>query len=242
MTVALDANEPADLTDVGSDPEKGAAKPTPRARVLVVDDHHTFSDLLVVALESQDDFECVGTAATAADAVRTAVHTKPDLVVMDLQLGADCGLQATRDIHAHLPETVIVVVTAYRDPAWLARATQAGASAFVPKSGSLHEMLSALRSARRGSMFVAPSLFEHTGAKQVAPPREHVERLTAREQEVLVLMGKGVSPREIARILNISLNTCRGYVKVVHTKLGVRSQLEAVVKAQRLGIIAVDES
>jgi DNA-binding NarL/FixJ family response regulator len=93
-----------------------------------------------------------------------------------------------------------------------------------------------IRSAGVGNMLVAPSLFAQVGVK-MPEPRQPQDRLTAREQEVLALMGKGVAPAQIARLLNISLNTCRGYVKSIHSRLGVRSQLEAVIKAQRLGLI-----
>lgn len=212
-------------------------------RVLVVDDHQTFADLLVLALEDEIDIECVGAANTAAAALDLAVRTNPDVVIMDIQLGKESGLVATRRIHEQAPETVIVVVTAHSDPSWLAKAAQAGASAFVPKSGSLKEMLSAIREARHGAMLVSPSLFQ-VGDGQPAdhqPSRRNdpVGTLTARERDVLKLMGQGASAPEIARELNISVNTCRGYVKAVHAKLGVRSQLEAVVKAHRLGLIAV---
>jgi DNA-binding NarL/FixJ family response regulator len=210
-------------------------------RVLVVDDHDTFAELLAFALETEAGFECVGTAGSAAAAVEVALRTRPDIVVMDIELGPDSGLAAARRIRDVLPETVIVVVSAHCDPSWVAKAAQAGASAFAAKSGSLREMVAVLRSARNGSMLVAPTLF----AQVPQPGPEHrkdVGTLTGRELDVLVLMGKGAAASEIACVLGITLNTCRGYVKAVHAKLGVRSQLEAVVKAQRLGLIsATDE-
>ena len=210
------------------------------SRVLIVDDHNTFADLLAMALSSEEDFQCVGTASTGAAALDLATRLRPDIVVMDIQLGAESGLDVARRIRDLLPNSVIVVVSAHRDPNWVVRAAQSGASAFAPKSGSLTEMLSVLRGARNGSMLVAPSLFQQVvGA--MPEPKLPAEKLTAREQDVLVLMGKGVAPTEIARVLNISVNTCRGYVKTIHAKLGVRSQLEAVVKAQRLGLIKVTD-
>jgi DNA-binding NarL/FixJ family response regulator len=207
-------------------------------RVLIVDDHSAFADLLAMALGTEAEFECVGTATTGAAAVDLAVRTKPHIVVMDIQLGAENGLAVTRRLREVLPTAVVVVVSAHRDPSWVVKAAQAGASAFAPKSGSLSEMLSVLRGAKNGSMLVAPSLFQQV-ANAAPPARRPGEKLTAREQDVLVLMGKGVAPAEISRVLNISVNTCRGYVKAIHSKLGVRSQLEAVVKAQRLGLIDV---
>jgi DNA-binding CsgD family transcriptional regulator len=98
-------------------------------------------------------------------------------------------------------------------------------------------MLSTLRQARRGSMLVSPSTFHDVPRSD--PPFELIEPLSSRERDVLALMGKGLPPQEIAALLNISVHTCRGYVKSIHAKLQVRSQLEAVVKAQRLGLIEV---
>jgi DNA-binding NarL/FixJ family response regulator len=209
-------------------------------RVLIVDDHHTFAELLAIALETEPGFECVGTADGAAAALEVALATRPDIVVMDIELGADSGLAAARRIRDVLPDTVVVVVSAHCDPSWVAKAAQAGASAFAAKSGSLSEMVAVLRSARNGSMLVAPTLFAQVPQPSSRPGEPGV-KLTARELDLLELMGKGAAPTEIARVLGITVNTCRGYVKAVHHKLGVRSQLEAVVKAQRLGLISTSD-
>ena len=206
--------------------------------VLIVDDHHAFADLLAMALANEPDFDIVGSADTADSAVKLAVRTRPRMVVMDIQLGGQDGLAATRRIREVLPEAVVVVISAHRDPSWVAKAASAGASAFAPKSGSLTEMLSVLRRARNGSMLVAPSLFRPASGVPAYPTGSApVDTLTLRERDVLALMGKGVAPAQIAHVLNISVHTCRGYVKSIHAKLGARSQLEAVVKAQQLGLI-----
>ncbi|MCU1657804.1 MAG: two component transcriptional regulator, LuxR family [Pseudonocardiales bacterium] len=206
--------------------------------VIIVDDHHAFADLLALALANEADFEIVGRAASADAAVDLAVRTRPAMVVMDIRLGGRDGLEATRRIREVLPETIVAVISAHREPSWVAKAASAGASAFAPKAGSLTEMLSVLRRARNGSMVVAPSVFRHTAT--VAPPPlddEPVEPLTHRERDVLDLMGKGVAPAQITRVLNLSIHTTRGHVKSIYAKLGAQSQLEAVVKAQRLGLI-----
>ena len=122
------------------------------------------------------------------------------------------------------PDVVVVVVSAHRDPTWVVRATQAGASAFAPKSGSLSEMLSVLCGARNGTMLVAPSLFTNTASSPESSKPS--TKLTDREHAVLKLMGQGMSASPIARVLNISVHTCRGYVKTIHAKLDARSQLE----------------
>jgi DNA-binding NarL/FixJ family response regulator len=207
-------------------------------RVLIVDDHRTFAEMLALALGAEADFECVGTAGSSLAAVELAGRLRPDMIVMDIQLGPDSGLNAARTIRATLPDSILVVVSAHDGPEWVVRAARAGANAFVPKTGSLPQMLSTLRRARPGSTLVAPSLFgllPRTAPDAADAP----EKLTARELEVLGLMGQGMAPDAIAHLLNISVNTCRSYVKTIHARLGVRSQLEAVVEAHRLGLIEV---
>jgi DNA-binding NarL/FixJ family response regulator len=142
-------------------------------RVLVVDDHRTFADLLSLALSSEPDLDCVGTAGSAAEAVAMAVEMKPDVVVMDIEMPRQDGLAATRRLREVLPDLVIVVVTAHRDPQWVLRATQAGASAFVPKNGSLPEMLDVLRRARNGGMLVARPRSARQSRRPSGRPRAH---------------------------------------------------------------------
>ena len=128
---------------------------------------------------------------------------------------------------------MIAVVTAYRDPEWISRAAQAGASAFIPKNGSLVEMIDVLRRVRQGQMLVAPSAFNGGPALTPNPFTETKPVLTQRELEVLTYLGQGMPTQGIARVLGITLHTCRGYMKSLHCKLGVSTQLEAVIKAKR---------
>jgi DNA-binding NarL/FixJ family response regulator len=207
-------------------------------RVLVVDDHRTFAELLAGALTSSG-MVSVGTASTAAEAVAMVCELQPDVVVMDIEMPHQDGLAATRRIREVAPRTVVAVVTAHRDPEWVVRASQAGASAFIPKDGSLAEMIEILGRVHAGQMLVAPSTFA-SDAPSLPRQRSASSRpsLTRREQEVLDCLGKGMQVKAIARVLGITLETCRGYVKSLHAKLGARSQLEAVVKAQQLGLLA----
>ncbi|WP_336028525.1 response regulator transcription factor [Geodermatophilus sp. FMUSA9-8] len=204
--------------------------------VLVVDDHVTFAELLAGALESSG-MVAVGIASSAAQAIAMARELQPDVVVMDIEMPQQDGLAATRRVREVAPDAVVAVVTAHRDPDWVVRAAQAGASAFVPKDGSLAEMIDVLGRVEAGSMLVAPSTFA-SGASAIPAPRGPMRpQLTRREQEVLDCLGRGMQVKNIARVLGITLETCRGYVKSIHAKLGVRCQLEAVVKAQELGLL-----
>ena len=207
------------------------------ARVLVVDDHRTFAELLSNAL-AVSGMDAVGTAHTAAEAVLMVRELQPDIVVMDIEMPHQDGLAATRRIREVSPRTIVAVVTAHRDPDWVVRAAQAGASAFIPKDGSLTEMIEVLGRVQAGQMLVAPSTFASgptSGAPAGGPALRPV--LTRREQEVLDCLGRGMQVKMIARVLGITLETCRGYVKSLHAKLGARSQLEAVIKAQQVGLL-----
>jgi DNA-binding NarL/FixJ family response regulator len=208
----------------------------------VVDDHQVFAELLSGALAAAGMY-AVGIASSAAQGVALAQHLQPDIVVMDIQMPRQDGLAATRRVREVAPGAVVAVVTAHRDPAWVVRAAQAGASAFIPKNGSLTEMLDILNRVRAGQMLVAPSAFAgrppFAGARE--PGEETGPKLTPRERQVLNCLGRGMPVKSTARLLGISEETCRGYVKSLHSKLSARSQLEVVLKAQRLGLLGLSE-
>jgi DNA-binding NarL/FixJ family response regulator len=203
--------------------------------VLVVDDHRIFADLLSGALTAAG-MQPVGIATTAAQAVAMVRDLRPDIVVMDINMPRQDGLTATRRIRELSPDTRVAIVTAHQDPEWIIRAAQAGASAFIPKNGALDEMIDVLSRIAGENMVIAPSAFG-TGAAPPEMASAARPNLTRREQDVLDCLGRGMQAKAIARVLGISLETCRGYVKSLHTKLGVRSQLEAVIRAQELGLI-----
>ncbi len=205
--------------------------------ILIVDDHRSFADLLSAALNTVPGMRCVGTASSASEGVALALKLKPSVVVMDIQMPQQDGLQATRLIRRGAPDTVVAVVTAHRDPEWVSRAAQAGASAFIPKNGSLEEMIDVLRRVRSGQMLLAPSTFASSVCSADKPVEPCRPVLTQRELQVLTCLSSGLPAKGVARALGITLHTCRGYIKSIHLKLGVSSQLEAVIKAQRLGLV-----
>jgi len=218
---------------VGSVPDGGAGL-VRQSSVLIVDDHQSFAEMLAAALDGVAGLTCVGTAQTAAEGVALARRLQPDIVVMDIQMPREDGLAATARIREVAPQAVVAVVTAHTSAEWVSRAAQAGASAFVPKNGSLEEMIAILTSVQPGQMVVAPSTFL---SAPTPGPREQRPDLSQREVDVLRLLAAGTPVREMAPALGITVNTCRGYIKAVRQKLDAASQLEAVLKARQLGLL-----
>lgn len=208
-------------------------------RVLVVDDHQTFAELLQRALDSEDDIECIGHACNAGEAVQLVEALDPDVVLMDLELPDGDGLSLTESLVARHPELKVLILTAHASSGEFTRAGAAGACGFLAKTGSLDDLLYALRSAHLGSVVLPASVAAGLG-NHTASPRGDLG-LTPRELDVLRLLGRGLDPRAISRELSVSLHTCRGYVKSVLMKLDAHSQLEAVVVASRSGLIRVGE-
>ena len=204
-------------------------------RVLVVDDHVVFGQLVSRALSQETDLTCVGTASSLSEARRMCAALRPDVVLMDVRLPDGDGVDATADVIAVDPDLRVVVLSAFIDADLMRRASRAGATALLAKDGELDDLLHAIRFAEPGSLAVSPRLL-HQLVREGERPRPGPE-LTQREREVLQKLADGSDLTLIARDMCISVHTCRGHVKSVLAKLGVHSQLQAVVVAMRSGLI-----
>jgi DNA-binding NarL/FixJ family response regulator len=227
--------------------------------VLVVEDQQALASALEVAIGAQPDLECLGSAGTVDDALAQIDRHIPDVVLMDIQLRGGNGIECTRRIKASHPEVSVLILTADASASTLAAAATAGATGFLSKGSSFADILNAIRDPVRGKMVIEGTTLrelidelrepepgpEPSGLAAVpaqAASEQDWVRLTAREQEVLALMGEGLDPKAIAERLVVSLHTARGHVKSVMTKLGAHSQLEAVVVATRSGFLPHDGS
>ena len=145
-------------------------------RVLIIDDNPSYADLLTCALDTIDDIHCVGTATSAAEGFARLTELDPTVVMMDLMMPGLDGLAATRQLRQLSPDTAVAVVSAHSDTEWIARAEDAGASAYIPKGGSLTELIDVLRAATPGPMIVTPSLHTTWPANRPTPTRPHRHR------------------------------------------------------------------
>ncbi len=221
---------------VASAPEiDTSGKTEPATRVLVVDDHVVFAQLVERAMRQETDLTCIGTASSVAEARRLCTTLRPDVVLMDVRLPDGDGVDAATEVVAENPGVRVVVLSAFIDAALMRRASLAGATALLAKDGDLDDLLLAIRSSQAGSLSVNPKLL-HQLVRETPKPAPGPD-LTQREREVLRMLADGSDLTVIAREMSISVHTCRGHVKNVLAKLGVHSQLQAVVVAMRHGLI-----
>ena len=212
-------------------------------QVLIVDDHLAFGEAVALAVDVQDDLECVGVTPTVEEALSLAGERAPDVVLMDVRLPGTDGIEGTRRMKALTPDTRVIILTGHTDLDTLARAATAGASGFLPKESTLRSVVEAIRVPADGRIAVETSLLSGllVGLGDTEAPAPGKARrpsgLTQRQLEVLSLLGKGLDLQTIALRMGISVHTCRGHVKSVLLKLGAHSQLEAVVIAAREGLL-----
>lgn len=207
-----------------------------RARVLIVEDHQVVAEGLAALINDQKDMTVVGTAGSVAESIARAAELEPDVVLMDFRLNDGTGADAGAGIRRVRPEARLIFLT--REDSDVARfaALEAGASAFIHKSKAAQEVVDAIRKVAAGGTLFTP----RTIAALLSKRREvesQLERLTAREKEVLRMMAEGTSSRDIAGRLGISYTTVRTHIRSLGSKLGVHSKLEAIIKARELALV-----
>ena len=205
-------------------------------KVLVADDHQVVRAGIVALLEQQEGFQVVGEAGTGDEAVEKALAKRPDVVLMDLQMPGTDGVQATRILRERAPEVPVLVLTTFDDDELIWGAIQAGAKGYLLKDTPPAGLFSAVRDVAAGKTLIAPEVLARlTQVIQQGGPGPQEEPLTEREHEILQLIAKGYSNKEIAAALFISDNTVKTHISNLFDKLGVRDRTEAVTKALRLG-------
>ncbi|HSL29782.1 MAG TPA: response regulator transcription factor [Anaerolineales bacterium] len=210
-------------------------------RLLLVDDHAVVRSGLKMLLENERDVQIIGEAASASEAVEAALRLKPDVILMDIGLPDLSGIEATHKIKQRAPEVAIVALTIHEDEEYFFKMLEAGASGYVPKRAAPEELMTAIRAAATGQVYLYPSLAKllvrdfldggRAGAGQ--PPSD----LTEREQEVLTYLAEGASNEEIATSLVISPKTVARHRENIMRKLNLHSRAELVRYAIRKGII-----
>jgi DNA-binding NarL/FixJ family response regulator len=211
-------------------------------RVLVVDDHEVVRAGLRVVLESEEGVELVGEAATAKEAVEKALALKPDVVLLDVRLGEEGnvgGIEACREIRSGLPETRVLMFSSYGERGTVVSSLLAGASGYLMKNVGRSQLISALQAVGRGESLLDPSVTKPVVDRlvELSASAKKDDPLSEREKEVLLLVAKGRTNREIAETLVISEHTARNHVTHILDKLGLSRRSEAAAYAAKLGLL-----
>jgi len=206
-----------------------------KIRVALVDDHEIVRLGLMTLINDQPNMEVVGEAGTAREALQVVERTRPHVVLMDIRIPGEGGIEATRQITSRFPDSKVVMVTSFADDELVLRAIQAGAVGYVLKQVGNEELLRAIKAAAHGEALLDPS----TTARLLSRVRE-VERknnedafrqLSDRELDVLAEVARGKTNAEIGRVLNLSEKTVRNYVSTILEKVDLSNRIELALYA-----------
>jgi two-component system NarL family response regulator len=211
-----------------------AEKQAETIRILVADDHPVVRTGLITLISAQSDMKVVAEAANGKEAIELYRQHQPDVLLMDIRMPIMSGVDATIAIRNEFPHSRIIVLTTYEADEDIVRTLRAGAQGYLLKDTVGDEMLEAIRAVHAGQRRVAPAV----GARLAE--RVTGAELTVRELEVLKLMSRGGTNKELATALSISEGTVKGHVNNILSKLGVTDRTMAVTTALQRGIIHLD--
>jgi DNA-binding NarL/FixJ family response regulator len=215
---------------------------TDRVRIVLVDDDDLMRAGLRSVLSSDEAIEVVGEAGDGREAVDRIRQLRPDLVLMDIRMPHLDGISATREVLAATPDVKVVVLTTFEQDDYIFDALSAGASGFLLKRTKPEELIAAIHTVAEGDSLLSPSVTRRVIDRMATQPSpvktsRRLDRLTPREREVLELVGRGLSNREIAEAFVIEESTVKTHVKRILMKLGLRDRVQAVILAYETGVI-----
>jgi DNA-binding NarL/FixJ family response regulator len=206
-------------------------------RILIVDDHPVVREGLAGMLAGQPDFAVAGEAKDGAEAVDMDAQLQPDVLLMDLRMPGMDGVAAIEAVRGKRPSANILVLTTYDSDADIVRAIEAGATGYLLKDTPREELFRAIRAAAKGESVLAPAVAARLMTRMRSDEQEN---LSAREIEVLQLVYKGASNREIGKALHISTATVKTHLIHIYGKLGVDDRTAAVTAALEQGILRLE--
>lgn len=214
--------------------------------ILIADDHAVVREGTRRILEQELGLEVVAEAADGEEAVRLAIELKPDVAIVDISMPNLDGIEATRQIKAQCPSITVLILSAYDDDQFVFSLLEAGAAGYLLKDVRGRELVDAVRAVHAGESVLHPSIARKVLNRFVSSPekpkkREPIETLSQRERDILRLATRGLSNKDIADQLCLSIRTVQGHLTHIFNKLQVSSRTEAVVRGLKEGWITLDD-
>ena len=213
-------------------------------RILLVDDQRLMREGLRILLELEPDLKIVGEATDGQSALEAYAELKPDVVLMDVRMPGMDGVEATWRLHERWPEARVIILTTFDDDEYVFEGLRAGARGYLLKDVSGHDLADAVRTVAAGGALIEPSVarkvvaeFARMAAPVRPPDAGLAEPLSEREEEILRLVARGLSNREIADRLCLAPGTVKNYVTTILQKLGARDRTQAALRARELGLL-----
>jgi two-component system, NarL family, response regulator LiaR len=216
-------------------------------RILLCDDHAMFRQGLKSILETEHAFRVIGEASTGREAVRYALETKPDVIVMDIQMPELDGVAAAKAILAEWPEAKVIILTMYRQDTYVFEAIKVGALGYMLKDADANDLIDAIQRVAEGETLlnaeIANSILDEFKKVKDVPhhPEHKLSELTEREAAILRYLAQGASNQEIAEKLNVSEKTVRNRLSEIFSKLRLNNRTQAALYALREGIASLPE-
>ncbi len=206
-----------------------------KQRILLVDDHEVVRLGLKSLLERHPQFEVIGEAANAREALEMVGNYHPDVVVMDIRLPGTSGIEACEEITSRYPESRVIMLTSYAEDEMLFSAIRAGASGYILKQIASEDLVHAIEAVSRGEALLDPAVTQRVFQEVRRAVKEEeasaFAHLSQQEKHVLLLVSEGKTNREIAKALFLGEGTVRNYVSSILSKLGVNNRAEAAAYA-----------
>ncbi len=216
-------------------------------RLLLCDDHAMFRQGVRSILETEDDFRIIGEASTGREAVRHALETRPDVILMDIQMPELDGVAATKAILAEYPEAKVIILTMYRQDRYVFEAIKVGARGYLLKDSDANDLIDSIRRVADGEALLnagmaAEILNEFRKSGEIpADPEHRLSELSEREADILRLLAQGHSNQQIAGALEISEKTVRNRLSEIFSKLRLNNRTQAALYALREGIASLQD-
>ena len=216
-----------------------------KIRVLIADDHVLVREGTRQLLEREDDIEVTAEAADGEEAVGMAVKTRPDVAIIDIAMPRLNGIEATRQIKALLPATAVLILTAYDDDQYIFALLEAGAAGYLLKTVRGRELIEAVRAVYSGESVLHP-VIAHKVLQRYVPAAHKTEKvspeqLSEREMQVLKLAARGMSNKDIAEELSLSVRTVQAHLANIFNKLQVGSRTEAILCGLKSGWFGLED-